>query len=208
MCTTDAVRGGFCTNSQLGKFIFDLPAGKTVNETSFWTARVGFLPTNSSNTSDASGAVASSSGFWDDPNGNPTPPDSEYDSPFRRNRSYSVAKRYTMARQAVDGSMPPDILWYGQPIQYPIRKTGYYCVGMLCCSQLSNASSAERVAIVPVTVLSSKRQSGTDVEYHPSYNGIVLFKNTFNGQLPASDYPKVNVSSVSSKDSRIDINGY
>jgi hypothetical protein len=32
-----------------------------------------------------------------------------------------------------------------------------------------------------------------DVPYHPSYDGIVLFKNTFDGQLEAIDYPKVNV---------------
>lgn len=48
-------------------------------------------------------------------------------------------------------------------------------------------------AVVPVTVLSEKRQLPTDVPFHPSYNGVVLFKNTFNGELPAADYPKVNV---------------
>lgn len=52
------------------------------------------------------------------------------------------------------------------------------------------------VAIVPVTVLSTgmKRQAGTDVPFHPSFKGTVLFKNTFDGQLPAADYPKKNVS--------------
>lgn len=34
----------------------------------------------------------------------------------------------------------------------------------------------------------------TDVPYHPSYNGLVFFQNTFDGQLPATDYPKVTVS--------------
>lgn len=58
------------------------------------------------------------------------------------------------------------------------------------------------MAIVPVTVLSSDssessklmhgRQTNTDVPFHPSYHGTILFKNKFNGQLPASDYPKVN----------------
>lgn len=53
------------------------------------------------------------------------------------------------------------------------------------------------LAIVPVTVISSTtRQAPTDlVPYHPTYNGVVLFKNTFDGQLPAADYPKINVSS-------------
>ena len=51
------------------------------------------------------------------------------------------------------------------------------------------------VAIVPVTVLSSApRQAPTDVSYHPAYSGKVLFQNTFEGKLPATDYPKVTVS--------------
>ena len=36
------------------------------------------------------------------------------------------------------------------------------------------------------------RQDSTDVPFHPKYEGTVLFKNKFNGQLPATDYPKVN----------------
>jgi hypothetical protein len=31
-----------------------------------------------------------------------------------------------------------------------------------------------------------------DVPYHPTYNGVVLFQNTFDGKLPSTDYPKVN----------------
>jgi hypothetical protein len=57
------------------------------------------------------------------------------------------------------------------------------------------AFSRHLPAIVPVTVLStSPRQEPTDVPYHPSYHGSVLFRNTFDGKLPATDYPKVNVS--------------
>ena len=51
-------------------------------------------------------------------------------------------------------------------------------------------------AAVPVTILSSDtvgaRQDSTDVPFHPKYDGTVLFKNKFEGQLPATDYPKVN----------------
>lgn len=32
---------------------------------------------------------------------------------------------------------------------------------------------------------------------HPSYKATVLFQNTFDGQLPATDYPKVNVNDLS-----------
>jgi len=36
------------------------------------------------------------------------------------------------------------------------------------------------------------RQVQTDVPFHPTYDGAVLFRNTFDGELPAADYPKVN----------------
>ena len=56
-----------------------------------------------------------------------------------------------------------------------------------------------------MTVLSTgvKRQANTDVPFHPSYKGTVLFKNTFDGQLPAGDYPKVNVSGLSTQASAV-----
>lgn len=47
---------------------------------------------------------------------------------------------------------------------------------------------------VPVTVQGDLRRAVADVPYHPSYTGSVLFRNTFDGQLPATDYPKVHVS--------------
>lgn len=31
-------------------------------------------------------------------------------------------------------------------------------------------------------------------EGHPTYKGLVFFQNQFDGMLPATDYPKVNVS--------------
>ena len=50
------------------------------------------------------------------------------------------------------------------------------------------------LAIVPVTVMqNSARQAETDIPYHPTYTGTVFFRNTFDGRLPATDYPKVNV---------------
>ncbi|KAF7793387.1 hypothetical protein EIP86_004499 [Pleurotus ostreatoroseus] len=171
VCTSDAVRGGYCDNSQLGRFIIDLPEGKLINETSFWSARVGFLSGDQG--SSPSDSEVSAGSFWDNPEGNPTPPDanSEYTSPWRR--------EYARADDALNSS-PTGILWYKESIQYLVRKTGYYCV-----------------AIVPVTVISSNqnapRQASTDVPFHPSYQGSVLFQNKFKGRLPAAEYPKVNV---------------
>ncbi|KAI0296242.1 lung seven transmembrane receptor-domain-containing protein [Russula brevipes] len=42
VCTSDAVRGGFCSASNLGRFILDLPTGKSIENTTFWSARVAF----------------------------------------------------------------------------------------------------------------------------------------------------------------------
>jgi hypothetical protein len=45
VCTSDALARGDCTREQLGRFILDFPQGKTINDTSFWSARV-LLSTN------------------------------------------------------------------------------------------------------------------------------------------------------------------
>ena len=50
------------------------------------------------------------------------------------------------------------------------------------------------LAAIPVTISQIPNvRAETDVTYHPSYKGTVLFQNVFHGQLPATDYPKVNV---------------
>ncbi|KAI0328533.1 hypothetical protein GY45DRAFT_1347163 [Cubamyces sp. BRFM 1775] len=168
ICTSDAMKGGFCDSSQLGRFIIDLPSGKSLNDTSFWYARVGLSRDES--TSDGSSEV-SIGGFWDNPAGNPMLSESEedanYTSPWRRDSEIQV-------RQASNPS-PSGILWYSDPLQYIVRKTGYYCV-----------------AVVPITVVPSNSDSSSDSAEHPKYQGTVLFRNTFDGKLPASDYPKVN----------------
>ncbi|KAL0063379.1 hypothetical protein AAF712_009688 [Marasmius tenuissimus] len=153
VCTTNAVNSGFCTKEQEGRFILDLPAGKKIEETSFWSARVELPATHTSRNDD--GGEISTSSFWDNPEGNPTPPTSEYDSPWKRNPS------------------PEDLYHYTEPIQYLVRKTGYYCVAM-----------------IPVTVQADAPRQAEGP--HPSYQGTVLFRNKFEGKLAATDYPKVN----------------
>lgn len=110
---------GFCTRDQLGRFILNLPAGKSVNETSFWSALVE-LPTN------RTAGDQKASGFWDNPEGNPTPPDSPYTSPWRRR---SVDDIEILARWAPTSTGSNNFLTYSGPIHYPVSKTGYYCVG-------------------------------------------------------------------------------
>lgn len=64
--------------------------------------------------------------FWDNPEGNPdlSDGDSEYTSPWRRDSVNPIA------RQSLNPS-PSGIFSYSQPIQYQVRKTGYYCVGKI-----------------------------------------------------------------------------
>ncbi|WWC87461.1 uncharacterized protein L201_002350 [Kwoniella dendrophila CBS 6074] len=72
---------------------------------------------------------------------------------------------------------------YSAPINYAVAKTGYYCVG-----------------IVPVTLVNTKRsENSLDVRQSPThaeYSGLVLFKNTFEGELPAVEYPKINFYAI------------
>lgn len=114
VCTASAMAGGFCTEAEMGRFILDLPSGKYINSTSFWTARVQ-LPANQTARSSAASGV-SSSGFWDNPDGNPTPPPGNYSSPWRR-------------ADNIYNPSPDGLYSYSEPIQYLVRKTGYYCVG-------------------------------------------------------------------------------
>lgn len=125
---------GVCDNSQLGRFILDLPQGMSVNQTSFWSARVSFSSGNDASTP-PDGEVGTS-GFWDNPEGNPHPPDeySEHTSPWRRRE---LSRRDSLDASFItrqDGDMNPSpsgVLSYRDPIQYLVRKTGYYCVGTL-----------------------------------------------------------------------------
>lgn len=176
---------GFCTREQLGRFILDLPNGKNINDTSFWSARVD-LPANKTSAARTSAITADS--FWNNLARNPTPPASPYDSPWRRRSSFSSL--VSLRRQT--NSSPADIYSYTSPISYPVRKTGFYCVGELHVSRVIELLlNLFPSAVIPVTVQSPT--SETDITHHPSYNGVVLFKNTFDGKLAATDYPKVNV---------------
>lgn len=94
----------------------------TTNQTSFWSARVRLPSGNSTR--------ATSSGFWDNPNGNPASQDGEYTSPWRRRTpSVHIIRQSSEVKQNISGT-----LTYNAPIQYIVKKTGYYCVGK---SQLS-----------------------------------------------------------------------
>ena len=123
ICTPDAIKAGLCDITQEGRFITDLPKGRHINDTSFWIARVSFSETNSSE----SGSEMSGGGFWDNSAGN------RKVSQQGANRT-SPSRRGTGLRTWPSGAplnpSPTGILVYTSPIQYLVRKTGYYCIGM------------------------------------------------------------------------------
>lgn len=170
VCTANALTAGYCKPDQLGRFILDLPAGKSVNDTSFWSERVQ-MPANKTIINPTSVSVAE---FWNNPAGNPTPPASNYTSPWRRETRRTPQPASLASRQTP--GVESNVYEYNGPIHYPVSKDGFYCV-----------------AIVPITGehANPSRRATTDVPYHPSYHGEILFKNVFEGHLTASDYPKV-----------------
>lgn len=171
VCTAKAFKAGYCAANQLGRFILDLPAGKGINDTSFWSERVQ-LPANKTVLQPTSIAVAE---FWDNPAGNPTPPANNYSSPWRRDVPHPPRSAPLPTRQTA-GEEKSGVYEYDGPIHYPVTKDGFYCV-----------------AIVPIT--GEHAHSATDLFQHPSYHGNILFQNVFNGHLAAADYPKLTVRS-------------
>ncbi|CAE6449385.1 unnamed protein product [Rhizoctonia solani] len=159
VCTTDAVRAKLCSESQLGRFILNLK-GASHEEISIWSASVGF-----GNTTNSGNTTVGTSGFWDNPAGNPTPPPSEWDSPWRRGVALSPSPRHVN-----NTVVPTGVLWYKDPILYQVDTKGYYCV-----------------AAIPITTGAT-----ADTAVHAEFKGHVLYHNVFHGKLAATDYPKIN----------------
>lgn len=121
--------------------------------------------------------------------GSPNPLGTWYNPSQRRDIRSQVFSRET-------SNLTSDLI-YKEPIHYPVTKTGFYCVGK--STPVVNHRCWCRnalLAAIPVTVSHLSTRADTDVPFHPSYSGKVLFQNVFKGQLPATDYPKVNVSSL------------
>lgn len=189
------MKSGLCSYENIGKFIFatEDPNDHTlITQTSFWTASVAF---------DLTGVAESNPpSLWEDPKGNPTPPQGDNTSPWLPRSVAPAVVHVTLRDDDPLNPSPSGTVAYTSPIQYQVRKTGYYCVGKFVFSlTMSVPTYIFPTAIVPVTVMTptATRKATTDVPFHPTYNGVVLFRNTFDGKLPAGDYPKVNVSSPS-----------
>ena len=93
------------------------------------------------------------------------------------------------AHPAYCGIKNPYITMYGRPDITVLVRHLFVPMVLAFTTRLS-------AAVVPLTVLSPDTvgtgRDPTDVPFHPKYEGTILFKNKFDGQLPATDYPKVN----------------
>lgn len=69
------------------------------------------------------------------------------------------------------------------PFKYNVGKTGYYCVGAVPVSVSS--SDDDTAAYVPASDADPSSLSST------IFTGVVDFQNTFQGYLPAAEYPKI-----------------
>jgi hypothetical protein len=114
VCTTEALAQGYCTQDELGRFILDLPQGKTINDTSFWSARVLLSSSVPAATFSARNSVSELELVHHDL------------SPISSRQNPNLS--------------PDGILSYSGPIHYDVTKTGYYCVGAYVCHLYGYAS--------------------------------------------------------------------
>lgn len=90
---------------------------------------------------------------------------------------------------------------YSAPITYAVRKTGYYCIGAFDVARICGLTTdaQDGIGIVPVTLVNSRDNIPTPRQAtHAEYSGSVLFRNIFEGELPAVEYPKINVNGAPS----------
>lgn len=82
---------------------------------------------------------------------------------------------------------------YTEPIHYEVPKTGYYCVGVVPVTLVKGdqAEQHERRVFHEDDVLDPRASN-----QRGSYEGVVTFRNQFQGELPAAEYPKIAVSLV------------
>ncbi|KAJ7170074.1 lung seven transmembrane receptor-domain-containing protein [Mycena filopes] len=172
VCTTSAMSGGYCTQAEMGKFILDLPTGKYLNTTSFWTARVELPANRTSSRSGADGDLGSSGSFWNNPEGNPTPPPGNNSSPWRRSMNSRAA--------TVNLNPSPDGLYsYSEPIKYLVRKTGYYCVAMVPVTVQRDESHATYEGLVFFQNTFDGKLSATDYPKANFYFAMFLVYAVF-----------------------------
>jgi hypothetical protein len=136
VCTTDAVKSGLCSYENIGKFIFgteDPDDPTLITETSFWTASVVLNQTGIAESIPPS--------LWDDPQGNPTLPSEDNTSPWLSRGVAPIMVHVNPRDNDPLNPSPSGILAYASPIQYQVRKTGYYCVGKLVFSNTTTVAS-------------------------------------------------------------------
>ena len=96
---------------------------------------------------------------------------------------FTTAVRFDSRAATGDGTDAVPATINSGPFNYSVTRTGYYCVGA-----------------VPVTISTGVQASTDDLDLGTgnststtatAYTGVVDFENTFEGHLPAAEYPKI-----------------
>ncbi|OSD03287.1 hypothetical protein PYCCODRAFT_1458672 [Trametes coccinea BRFM310] len=165
ICNSLAIRDGLCEKSQYGRFVLDLPHGKAIENTSFWSAGIRFREVAHSRTHGLAKQPPEDFGARSEPQSALL----IGDLPPSQRQANSTVTTWQEFRPS-----PADIVWYDGPIHYAVRELRYYCV-----------------AIVPVIAWVPEDTSADGIPESTRYMGTILFHNSFSGKLPAKEHPKL-----------------
>ncbi|BEI85990.1 hypothetical protein CcaverHIS002_0602770 [Cutaneotrichosporon cavernicola] len=215
ICTTTTVRSGLCTTAQLGTFLTTLPEGKELKDTSIYTSALRFDPEaaavgGTGGAAPPPAAIEAEAGKGESKNtrrqdeeiddvaepepypGRPTTggsgsavgkpvqgeSGSAVDTPVQgtpEGSSHGQGGTTAIPPTAGDGiEVGSDVPVYSKPIRMDVPKTGYYCV-----------------AVIPVTLVTKERALDVRKNIAAEYQGVITFRNQFDGELPAVEYPKI-----------------
>lgn len=206
------MRAGLCNTAQLGKFLTSLPEGKELKDTSIYTSALRFDPQAAAvggTGGEAPATVVEAEEGKGDSKNTRRQVNEEIDDVVEP-KPYTGRPAEGMPAEGTSGSavgtplegtpegsshgqggttaIPPtnggdgvevsdDVPVYSKPIRMDVPKTGYYCV-----------------AVIPVTIVTKDRR-GLELEVRKNilaeYQGVVTFRNQFDGELPAVEYPKI-----------------
>ena len=107
-CNPWDIKGGVCSEEERGHFLFNLPDGLSLTNTSIWTTRLVFSSIKDRSLEWSEAALDVRDQVL-------------YDQPVQIPLLAAPFDKFTMK--------PHPEIEYEDPVQYPVLKTGYYCVG-------------------------------------------------------------------------------
>jgi hypothetical protein len=183
VCTDDVVRKGYCEESQVGWYILDLPAGKSVSDTSIYSTSLLF-PSNDDSTLLASDSLGNA----------------KTRTSYNAVAMASQRKSLTMLRQRTKNSCLSLKNIHGtltriSQVQSILHQCTRALFDTLCAKQAITVSVSQSFDIarfynIPLVL------AATAIRSHyldPRHSYDIIFKNTHNGELSAMDFPSLIV---------------